>query len=252
MIFRRLSLNLRRQNWTAIAIEFVLLVLGVYLGLIAANWNQERIAQKETDSLLSQLAEELTNYSGNLLEAERYYEIPRRYAERAALGWVGDPSVSDREFVIAAYQASQITGATGEAAVMAQVFGAGQLRTIKDSEIRQSLARVIGWDVAPLSLAAVSTPYRQGVRRIIPSPIQDAIREQCGDRTPLGSETPRLPATCEIEIAPALARQAASALRARSELPEELQWHGAAVANQIYNIRELRSRIADFTAAVDR
>ena len=42
MILRRLAQNLREQNWTAIAIEFVLLVLGVFLGIQVANWNEDR------------------------------------------------------------------------------------------------------------------------------------------------------------------------------------------------------------------
>lgn len=250
MIFRRLSVHLRRQNWIAIAIEFVLLVVGVYLGVAAANWNQERIAQKETDMLLSQLAEELKGQAANLLKAERYYEVPGQYANRAALGWSGDPSISDRELVIAAYQASQVTAAAGDASVMAQMFGAGQLRTIKDSEVRRSLARVIGYNVTPLTLEAVSTPYRQEVRKIIPTTIQDAIRAECGDRTPPGTDQAQLPATCDIDIPPNQAKQTADALRAKSELQAELRWHSAAVANQTYNMREFRSRIADFIAVL--
>jgi len=42
MILRGLAQNLREQNWTAISIEFVLLVLGVFLGIQVANWNDER------------------------------------------------------------------------------------------------------------------------------------------------------------------------------------------------------------------
>lgn len=41
MILRRLAQNLREQNWTAISIEFVLLVLGVYLGIQAQQWQSE-------------------------------------------------------------------------------------------------------------------------------------------------------------------------------------------------------------------
>lgn len=39
MILRRLSQSLKEQNWTAIVIEFVLLVVGVFLGIQVANWN---------------------------------------------------------------------------------------------------------------------------------------------------------------------------------------------------------------------
>jgi uncharacterized membrane protein len=42
MIMRRLALSLKEQNWTAICVEFVLLVLGVFLGIQAANWNEQR------------------------------------------------------------------------------------------------------------------------------------------------------------------------------------------------------------------
>lgn len=42
MILRRLSQSLREQNWTAIWIEFVLLVCGVFLGIQVANWNEAR------------------------------------------------------------------------------------------------------------------------------------------------------------------------------------------------------------------
>ena len=42
MILRRLSQSLKEQNWMAIVIEFVLLVVGVFLGIQVANWNEER------------------------------------------------------------------------------------------------------------------------------------------------------------------------------------------------------------------
>jgi hypothetical protein len=42
MILRRLVAHLKDQNWTAIVIEFVLLVGGVFLGIEVSNWNQER------------------------------------------------------------------------------------------------------------------------------------------------------------------------------------------------------------------
>ena len=42
MILRRLAENLKQQHWTAIWIEFVLLVVGVFLGIQVSNWNAER------------------------------------------------------------------------------------------------------------------------------------------------------------------------------------------------------------------
>lgn len=50
MILRRLAQHIREQNWTAITIEFVLLVVGVFLGIQVANWNedlQDRLTERE-------------------------------------------------------------------------------------------------------------------------------------------------------------------------------------------------------------
>lgn len=43
MVFQRLAENLRTQNWTTVAIEVLVLTLGVFLGLQVENWNQNRI-----------------------------------------------------------------------------------------------------------------------------------------------------------------------------------------------------------------
>jgi hypothetical protein len=42
MVLMRLARHLREQNWTSIGIEFVLLVIGVFLGIQVANWNEDR------------------------------------------------------------------------------------------------------------------------------------------------------------------------------------------------------------------
>lgn len=59
MILRRLAQHLREQNWTAITIEFVLLVLGVFLGIQVANWNEERVDREREHLLLVELRAEL-------------------------------------------------------------------------------------------------------------------------------------------------------------------------------------------------
>ena len=42
MILRRLTEHLKQQHWTAIAIELVIVVLGVFIGIQVANWNEAR------------------------------------------------------------------------------------------------------------------------------------------------------------------------------------------------------------------
>lgn len=42
MILRRIGVAIRARDWTAVAIEFAIVVLGIFVALQAENWNQER------------------------------------------------------------------------------------------------------------------------------------------------------------------------------------------------------------------
>jgi len=251
MILRRLTANLRAQNWTGVAIELAIVIVGVFIGLQAANWNQERHQRQETKVLLSQLQVELRAFHGFLDRLDDYYVTTRKFAAVADAGWRGDPSVSDKEFVIATYQASQVNAVSNNSSVWAQIFGANDLRNIEDLQIRGNLARLMTFDYALVNLASVSTPYRQEVRKAIPDSVQTAIRAQCGDRPGPRALTFELPATCTIDLPEGEVAAAAAELRSRPELQGELRWHLAAVANQLLNIQTLKRMLTDLIRQIE-
>ena len=55
MILRRLTQSLKAQNRTAIWIEFVLLVLGVFLGIQVSNWNAARAEDAKAQAYLARI-----------------------------------------------------------------------------------------------------------------------------------------------------------------------------------------------------
>ena len=251
MIYKRVAARLRAQDWLAITIELLIVIVGVFIGTWVANWNQERAAKAETQRMLSQLKPNLTSLTDYYDSARAYFGTTRRYAATAISGWRGDRKVSDADFVIAAYQASQITGISTNSSTWATVLGADQLRRIDDLAIRNDLSLLISADYTQLDLASVDTPYRQNVRRLIPVEIQEAIRERCGDSTPSdGAWSFVLPPICDLKIAPDKASAAATILRAHPELLQDLQWHLAAEAALLENMisfetttRDLQRRI---------
>ena len=248
MILRRVTLHLKAQNWIAIVIEFVLVVLGVFLGIAAANWNEERLAKRENSILLRQADITISNFLQYMESLDSYYAAAGEYGDRAAAGWNGDSSVSDEDFVIAAYQASQISGVANNASVFGAIFGAENLRDIEDETVRRSLAAIMTFDYALVDLRAVSSRYREEVRKTIPHSIQESIRARCGDRTQ-GNRT-ILPRRCDLKLPPDDAAKAADALRARPELLAELYWHRAAVANQLTQVDVLETPVREFTSRV--
>jgi len=176
MILRRLTENLKKQNWTAIGIEFVIVILGVFIGTQVANWNQARIEKRETARLLLELRPALQTFSDFFDTAKPYSATTRAFSETAFAGWRRDPKVSDEQFVIAAYQASQIYTFNVNGNNWAEIFRGDRLRDIDDADIRRDLAGVMTFNYDSIDLPAIATPYRQDVRSIIPEDIQDAIR----------------------------------------------------------------------------
>jgi len=43
MMLRRAVEHLKHQHWTAFAIELVIVILGVFIGMQVSNWNQARV-----------------------------------------------------------------------------------------------------------------------------------------------------------------------------------------------------------------
>ena len=237
MIYKRVAARLHAQDWLAITIEVGIVIVGVFIGTQVSNWNQERLEKRETQRMVAQLDPQLQTMSDYFSTARDYYATTRAYATTAVAGWRSDPKVSDKDFVIAAYQASQIYTLGTNSSTLSTILGADQLRNIDDRSMRADLSLLMSADYSQTDLPAVDTPYRQNVRRIIPIEIQDAIRERCGDQA--AADNPLvfvLPAKCDLHISRPLATQAAARLRDHPDLMEDLQWHMAAIAAFLGNI----------------
>jgi hypothetical protein len=243
MIFKRVVAKLRAQEWMAITIEVGIVIIGVFFGTQVSNWNADRIEKRNVDQLLVQMRPELTRMRFADTLSLRYYATTRRYAEVALDGWAGDTRVSDRDFVVAGYQASQITGQPRDAPLATSVLGADEVRKVRDPALRSALLRMINFSFDSVSASAMQTRYREHVRETIPDDIQQLIRRDCGDRVIDGGLLV-LPSSCFAAIAPERIVASAAALRARPELARELHFHLSQAATFELNTNFLDQRIA--------
>lgn len=237
MIFKRFAANLRAQNWSAIGIELGIVIVGVFIGTWVANWNQERAERRAAEKMVGELRPGLTVFMDFFATAKPYYATTVRYSETAFAGWRGDARVSDRDFVIAAYQASQVYTLGLNTVTWTQVFGGTQLSRLDDPGLRTDLANLMSLNFEMIDAPAVYTAYREQVRKVIPEDIQDGIRRECGDRAVPGKPlTTKLPARCNLQLPAQRWRSGAEALRANPQLADELRWHRAAVAAFLSNM----------------
>jgi hypothetical protein len=241
MIMRRLSSGLKRQDWMAISIELAIVIVGVFVGNWVNDWSQGRAADRETHDLLVELRPEMSRQRASMESIRNYLQVTADYADVAFAGWRRDPAVSDVQFVIAAYQASQAYGLSANGQTWAEIFGGDQLRRIKNSAISTPLQRLMTYDYSLLSYDRLNSKYRDQVRLVIPNDIQRQIRQGCGDRLILQGRGLALPATCPIAIPGAAA--AAADLRGHPELVGELAQHESLVATQFTNVALVESQI---------
>ncbi|HET9355637.1 MAG TPA: hypothetical protein VFO42_05685 [Sphingomicrobium sp.] len=250
MIFRRTVANLRAQNWTAVVIEIAIVIIGVFIGVQAANWNQQRLEKARAERLLGELKPSLASFIDFFETADTYYATTRRYADTAFAGWRGDPSVTDEQFVIAAYQASQVYFLGVNSNSWTTLFGRDQLDNIDDPAIRRGLAALMTQDFALIE-GGLLTEYRGQVRQVIPEDIQDSIRAKCGDRPVEGRPlTVTLSATCDLDYPAPRFAEAAAELRRQPLLVGLLRRHLSEVASYKDNLamiggmtRDIHSRI---------
>ncbi len=72
MILLQLSKSIRKQDWLAVIIEFVIVVLGIFAGLQANEWAQERQDRKQEHAALERL----------FLETESAHQLLNEYVQQ--------------------------------------------------------------------------------------------------------------------------------------------------------------------------
>jgi hypothetical protein len=145
LIFGRLARHLQEQNWTAIAIEFVLLVLGVFLGIQVANWNEARREylqeaeyisrlQRDFDAIEARLEINLTRWQDTAAAPVRLMQDLDAFREQQAWPRAEAEIISD----LGATMASRIPAP--RAASYVELLSAGRLALLHDLRLRDALA----------------------------------------------------------------------------------------------------------------
>jgi hypothetical protein len=60
MILRDLAHSIRRQDWFAVAIEFLIVVAGIFVGLQVTDWNERRQLRERELNYLQRMSEDLS------------------------------------------------------------------------------------------------------------------------------------------------------------------------------------------------
>ncbi len=114
----------------------MIVVIGVFIGIEVSNWNADRAGDKKAQVLIKRLYGDLINDSDVMNILLNYHAVVRNYAITAIDGFNGKKTVNDEQFVIAAYQASQIAGPWGYRSTYNELLSTGHFDLIKSDELK--------------------------------------------------------------------------------------------------------------------
>ena len=142
MILRRLTEHVKAQNWFAVALDFVIVVLGVFVAMQVSNWNAARSERAHADYLVSALHAE---FKGIESELETSLANITRYqaASRSLLNALrkGDVPPDDEEVKGWILNSVNLGRQSPRSAVYLQMVSDGDLRLIRNSELNAALIR---------------------------------------------------------------------------------------------------------------
>ena len=242
MLLRSVIRHVRDQNWVAVGIDFLIVVVGVFIGIQVANWNEAQADRRLGDEYRQRLIADLQKDLARLQGREIYYQAVLE-SVRDANRLLRESSQDPKDLVKAAYRASEINFDPQTRATWDQIVSSGHIGLLPDEAAGQ-LAEYFAFDFSrEANDLLANSGYREHVRRIIPLDVQEAIREGCSD---LRSETALIVGfvpECVIDVDPVRLQSTAEKLQADPNLLASLNWHYSHAWSAAINMRGIAVQV---------
>ncbi|MEZ5921720.1 MAG: hypothetical protein R3C60_10265 [Parvularculaceae bacterium] len=243
MILRRITSAFKRQDWFTVGIETLIVVLGVFLGLQANNWNAARADQALEKEYLGRLQLDISDQIASLTEQKQYYEQARRHARAADHAFRQPVNSLGAQFLIDLYQASQRVNQSPPKGTYDELVSTGRITLIGDLETRNMLRAHYAVFAGAMLTILERSDYRPRVREEIDDSIQRQIRKNCGDVvTPDADGVAyhvRLRPDCTIKAPPAIIAENVKRLHDNGEIRKLLRFQLDILDNRIVNLNGL-------------
>lgn len=143
MLYQRFSSNLKSQNWVAAAIDLLIVIVGIFLGLQASQWYEDRQERVLAASIVSRLEAEFQEIQVDLRDGIQFHhdevlalQLILESIRRCRL----DPKDTD-EFRHGLERAMNYELGPGRSGTYVEILSSGQFRLLRGGELRSALAR---------------------------------------------------------------------------------------------------------------
>lgn len=224
MLFRRVLQHVKDQNWTAVGVDFLIVVIGVFVGLQVSNWNDTRIERQLGREYVERLIFDLRyDLRANRSLARYHEEVLKNVVEADRL--LANPDSDAEELIVAIYRASETALRPAKRSTWDQIISSGHLGVLPADTLDGGLSEYYSvldsrseWYV-PLT----ASPFRKAIRDTIPLQMQLAIRDGCGDILDDDGVISGFISSCVIDQEPTEFSATVQAVRNSSEISSSLR-----------------------------
>jgi len=203
-------------------------VIGVFIGIQVANWNEERQNRALADDYLDRLTTDLVTEQALWERAIDYFGTARAYGLEALDGFDRPTETLDEGFLAAVYQASQIWFVAPNRATFDELQSTGRITLIDDPVLRTALANHYLRSAQTGVTLQQNSQYRRIARLYLDQQVQGEVRARCGDRWITDDSNfyyVELPEACAIELPADLVDREIALIYANDEVKRELRFH---------------------------
>jgi hypothetical protein len=141
MLLRRVIEHVKSQNWTAIALDFLIVVAGVFVGVQVNEWWLSRIDARKEHAYLLQLKQDLGQVKRQLDRDTKEYEgIALAMLALLEESRRDKPKLSVAELNQNCSQLINMVGTTIVSDTYTNLTGSGELVLIRSQDLRNALA----------------------------------------------------------------------------------------------------------------
>lgn len=228
MLLRRVIAHVRKQEWTAIGIDFLIVVIGVFVGIQVSNLNAARLADQTSRAVSAQLIEDLQAEAWGFQYLLEYSDDVLISAERALAALEGRIARNDEALLVDAYRATQYREPRRRRSTYDELISTGEIGLIRDRTLRDLAIKVYTTPMFDRIVQdGVSSRFREAFRMTVPISVQRALAEKCGDRAVITGDyesiIDQLDYPCTTGLPPEALREAAAALEADPEIARLLR-----------------------------
>jgi hypothetical protein len=182
MILSRAIEHLRKQHWTAALIELAIVILGVFIGLQAQDWNAARQTAARAHVFSTRLLQDLRREAWGYEYLIAYNRDVLASARRVNDALTGIAKLPDEQFLIGVYRASNYKFNERHRATFDELISTGEIGLISDDKLRQTAESVYTNPLFDLiAREGKESDLRKVFRQTASAEIQHALLANCGD-----------------------------------------------------------------------